>query len=206
MSVHEPATLLTDLLLCALAGWLAWRLRRNHAISARWWSRAFLLTAASAFVGGTYHGLAPNLPAPVQSAWWIATLLLVCTTSATMACSLMQEFLAPDRQRTARILILLKFFAFAGATAMHPHFVLVIIDYGLTMTAWTFAALAGRRAWRGWILAGVGISGAGAVIQQSRWAPATWFNHNDVYHVAQALALLAFYRAGLRFHGSSDRP
>ena len=56
MTVHEPATLLTDLLLGALAGWLAGRLRRNPAAPARWWSRALLLTAASALVGGTYHG------------------------------------------------------------------------------------------------------------------------------------------------------
>lgn len=205
MSIHEPATLLTDLLLCALAGWLAWRLRHNPTTPARWWSRALLLTAASALIGGTYHGFAPNLPASMQSVWWVATLLLICATSAAMSFSLMEEFLPADRQRDARTLILFKLFAFAGACMIHPHFAVVIIDYGLTMIAWAFAAAAWRRSWSGWMLAGVGLSVAAAVIQQSRWGLAAWFNHNDLYHVVQSFALLAFFQAGLRFQGPPDK-
>lgn len=205
MTVYEPATLLTDLLLGALAAWLAWRLRRNPAAPARWWSRAFLLTAASALIGGTYHGFAPNLAPLFQSAWWVATLLLVCVTSAAMALALMEEFLCPENQRATRSLIIFKLVAFAGAVSVHPHFAVVIIDYGLTMAAWMVAAATRQRPWRGWMLTGVGLSLAAALIQQFRWGVATWFNHNDVYHVIQAFALLAFYRAALRFHGPPAR-
>jgi hypothetical protein len=40
-----------------------------------------------------------------------------------------------------------------------------------------------------------------AVAQQMRWDPAPTFNHNDLYHVIQALALNLFYRAATIFAG-----
>ena len=58
-----------------------------------------------------------------------------------------------------------------------------------------------RRPWRGWMLAGIGLSIIAALVQQLGWAPAPHFNHNDLYHVIQALALGGFYRAGRKFAG-----
>jgi len=56
-----------------------------------------------------------------------------------------------------------------------------------------------RRPWRRWMLAGVGLSIAAAVVQQMHWGFSPRFNHNDVYHLIQAFALIAFYRAGRKF-------
>lgn len=207
MSVHEPATLLTDVLLGALAGWLAWRLRYGAPTphpAARWWSRALALTAVSAVVGGVYHGFAPNFSTSIQSTWWILTLILICLISAAMATSLLFETMPPARQRPWQALIAFKFLAFATAAVRHPEFVVAIIDYGLTMLMWTVAAIALRRPWRNWLLAGVGLSVGAALVQQLRWGLTARFNHNDLYHVIQAFALIAFYRAGRRFAGPTS--
>jgi len=56
-----------------------------------------------------------------------------------------------------------------------------------------------RRPWRRWMLAGVGLSIAAAVVQQMHWGFSPRFNHNDVYHLIQAFALIAFYCAGRKF-------
>jgi hypothetical protein len=43
------------------------------------------------------------------------------------------------------------------------------------------------------------LSIAGAVLQQSRLGVhPVWFNHNDLYHVVQAVALWLLQRAALR--------
>lgn len=199
MTIHEPATLATDLLLAVLGGWLAWRLRRRMPaanLAAHWWSRTLALTAVSAFVGGTYHGFAPDFPAAFGAAWWIATLFSISLLAAAMAMSLLHELVPPAGQRRWLVLITFKFAAFGGAVLNHPHFIMVIIDYGLVMALWAGAALWGRRPWRGWMLAGIGLSVAAAVVQQLRWGVSPRFNHNDVYHVIQAFALITFYRAG----------
>lgn len=205
MSVHEPVTLLTDCLLAVLSGWLAWRLHRQRpagSAAAQWWVRTLGLTALSALVGGTYHGFAPNFPVIVANLWWIATLVVICLLSAAMSLSLLHEILPVDRHRQWSGLIIFKFAVFAGAAAVHPVFVVAIIDYGLSMLAWVVAAVVLRRPWSGRMLAGIGLSVLAALVQQMGWAPARHFNHNDLYHVVQALALMCFYAAGRRFTAS----
>lgn len=199
MTIHEPATLATDLLLAALGGWLAWQVHRRMPaanLAAHWWSRTLALTAVSAFVGGTYHGFAPNSPDALGAVWWIATLFIISMTAAAMALSLLHALVPPAGQRRWLVVIAFKLAAFGGVVLAHPHFVVVIIDYGLVLVLWAVAALWGRRPWRGWMLAGIGLSVGAAMVQQMRWGFAPRFNHNDVYHVIQACALIAFYRAG----------
>ena len=198
MTIHEPATLLTDCLLAGLAGVLAWRLPVAGP-AARWWRRVMVITAVSALIGGGYHGVAPNFPAAVGNAWWIATLLGVCAASAAVEFSLLHELLPAGSQRAWPALIATKLTVFAGAAITHPVFALAIADYGLALLAWAIAALMARRAWRCWMLAGIALSVIAAVIQQMRWDVSAHFNHNDIYHVVQSLALIGFYRAARKF-------
>lgn len=206
VTIYEPATLLTDCLLATLSGWLAWRLRQPRTVDSaaiQWLSRALGLTALSALVGGSYHGFAPNFSTAAANLWWIATLLIINLLSAAMSLSLLHEILPVDRQRPWSGLIIFKFTAFASAVTIHPFFVVAIIDYGLSLLAWIIAAMLLRRSWSGRMLAGVGLSVVAALIQQMGWAPSRHFNHNDLYHVVQALALICFYYAGRKFTAPS---
>jgi hypothetical protein len=201
VTIHEPYTLLTDLLLALLAGWLAWRLRQDRRDdwgAARWWGRALALTAASALVGGTYHGFAPNFPDDLAHLWWIATLLIINLLSAVMAMGLLREIQPARGMGPWAGVIAGKFACFAVLAILVHKFIVVIVDYGLTMVAWAVAAAWLRRAWSSWMLAAIGLSVGAALIQQLHLAPSVRFNHNDLYHVIQAFALVCFYAAGKR--------
>ena len=202
MTIYEPATLLTDGLLAVLAGGLAWRLHRRTPATnpaGRWWSRALGLTALSALVGGCQHGFAPNFSRALEDGWWISVLLIICGTSVAMALSLLHVLRPATRAQFWRALVAVKFALFATFAIVLQKFVVVIIDYGLVMLGWAVAAVLLRRAWSSWMLAGIGLSVGAALVQQLGWAPARQFNHNDLYHVIQALALVCFYAAGRRF-------
>ena len=60
------------------------------------------------------------------------------------------------------------------------------------------AALSSHIPWHGrntqWLLAGLLLSAAGVVIQQSHFAIHPSFNHNDLFHSVQIVALYSFYR------------
>jgi hypothetical protein len=95
-----------------------------------------------------------------------------------------------------------KFVLSLFAVMIWPDFRVAMADYGLAMLAWVFASLVLRRKWSAWMLLGVGLSAVAGWVQQSGWGLTPGFNHNDVFHVIQALALLGFYRAGCRLGGS----
>ena len=199
MSIHEPATLLTDYLLALLGGYLAWRLHRrtpggNPAV--RWWGRAMLAMSISAFVGGSYHGLAPNVAPELAATWWRLVLILVCGIGLCMGGSLIREIVRLDLQRRWIGFLLAKFLLSVAAVIAYPKFLVAMSDYGLAMIAWAVAALLCRRAWSGWMLAAVGLSVVAGWVQQSGWEISAHFNHNDLYHLIQALALIGFYRGG----------
>jgi hypothetical protein len=201
MTIHEPATLATDYALAAVAGWLALRLRthtRPEHHAARWWMWTLALTAASSFVGGNYHGFSPNFSANVAKPWWLITLWLVSLISAAMTISWIHEIVCAPWRKIAFALVATKLIVFAAIAVARPSFTVVILDYGSSLLLWLGASIVLRRGWSAWMLGGIALSVVAALVQLLRLAPAPWFNHNDLYHVIQALGLAAFYRAALR--------
>ncbi|MEO7599283.1 MAG: hypothetical protein ABIV50_10150 [Opitutus sp.] len=195
MSIHEPATLVTDVLLAAVAAFLADRLGTCNGSAQRWFKVALNLSAVSAVVGGTYHGFGPNVSTGAAAIWWKATLVSLHLVSAALALSLVFEVSASQRRRIWIGLIALKFAVFTVITFTKPIFLVAIADYGTSMMAWFVAACVGRHLWRSAMFAGIGLSLVAAAVQQFRWAPFHGFNHNDLYHVIQAVAFIALYRA-----------
>ncbi|MCW1914482.1 hypothetical protein OJ996_12915 [Luteolibacter sp. GHJ8] len=201
MTLHEPATFFTDLLLAVLGAWLALRLHRGYppTASRRWWIAAMSSMALSALVGGFYHGFAPELPPQVEAFWWRCVLWIICGLGFAMGMSLLREFSHSNAWRT---FLILKLLISSVIVAWNPSFLVAIADYGLAMLAWTIASFASRRLWRSAMLAGTGLSFMAAVVQQSQRGLTEFFNHNDLFHLVQALALIAFYRAGTDLNGT----
>jgi MFS family permease len=203
MNIHEPATLISDLVLAAVSASLAIRLRRMTRPDnrpARAWVWTLAIAALSSALGGFSHGFGPELPAWADALLWRMTLWTLSLAAAAMAWSLVDELFAPEGRRGWRVAIVAKAAVFIGATALTPQFVLAIADYGGAMLAWLVASAACRRAWRGWFAAGVGVSVIAAVVQQAGPDLAVHFNHNDLYHLIQIGALWLLYR-GARLLG-----
>jgi hypothetical protein len=185
--MNEPTTVITDYVLGALAAYLAWQLfrRRGAERSRRWWSRAFVALALGAFLGGTWHGFARN-------EWlWKATLLTIGIASSAMMIATAFATL-PARARSAVIgVAAAMLLVYAGWIIVDDRFIAAIAD-----TAIAFALVAALHLWKwnGAILAGVAVSVVAALVQASGLALHAHFNHNDLYHVIQAGAMLLFYR------------
>ncbi|MGC4075008.1 MAG: hypothetical protein QM760_21415 [Nibricoccus sp.] len=209
MTIHEPATFATDLLLAGLAALFAFRLRQpslsgpGFSPSRCWWKYALGLLAISSVLGGTYHGFAREQFPQYARIWWLITLFSIHLVSAALGVSLLHALLPARRQKPWRLLIFAKLLFFAGFAVLHPRFFVPIIDYGSTLLAWFVAAVALRPAWSSWMTTAILLSGTAAAIQQLKLGPSAFFNHNDLYHVIQAVALFAFYQAARRLPARS---
>lgn len=203
MTIHEPGTLISDLVLAAASATLALRLRQASArdcTAARAWSVTLALAAVSSVLGALSHGVGPELPRWAYGLMWRATLWALSLAAAAMAWSLVDELCAPAPRRGWRVAIVAKAAGFVVLTAVMPRFIHAIVDYGAAMLAWLVASAVCRRVWRGWFAAGVIVSAVAAVVQQAGPDLAAHFNHNDLYHVIQMGALWLLYR-GARLLG-----
>lgn len=187
MNVFEPMTLATDLMLTIAALVFAIRLWRVH----RMWALAFLFTAAGSFFGGMHHGFAPHLT-PIESLLlWKATVFSIGIASF---------FLLAGSNRRLAIVAVVKLVVYLSWMITHDDFTYVILDYGLTLL------IVGMVVRTRWVIASITVSVIGALVQQSGFALHRHFNHNDLYHVIQLVALWLLYRGGMLMNPSTAPP
>ena len=196
--ITEPATLVTDYLLAAFAAVLSWRLR-SGGIPQRWWAAALAATALAGICGGTVHGFVRVLPPAVTAGLWLLTLeLLVGSGLAVAMATLAVTPMTPRTRGVVTWSLVLAVIAYAAWVPARPVFAVAIAAYGVSLLG--VALVESRRWWTqrtpasAWLLAGVAVSVAAAVVQQGGWAPHRFFNHNDLFHVIQAGALWLLYR------------
>ena len=119
-----------------------------------------------------------------------------------MGSALIGELVPDSKQGLWKTLLIAKLLIATAAVMIFPNFIIAIADYGSVMLAWGVAAIFSRRPWRGSIIAAVGLSALAAWVQQSGIGLSQHVNHNDIFHLIQALALIGFYRAATKMSHS----
>jgi hypothetical protein len=204
MRISEPATMVTDFVIAAICVVFAVSLGRGveSVASARGlWALSFACTAIAAGTGGVVHGFALHLAPTAKDRLWKATQYVLGLTGLAMLAAAVSAFVPPPAARWLIVASVAKFALYAAALGRRDDYAIVVVDYGLSMIAVAALAAAGW-ARQGapaapWLVAGVAVSGAAAAVQLKRVAPHPRFNHNDLYHVIQVVALYLFYRGGI---------
>lgn len=189
--IHEPATLITDYLLAAFTIALAWRLRAQSRLTRSaaqwWWAVAFAATAVAGIAGGSVHGFPDALGRATAGVWLVAMESLVVASLAVVRAAISASRLGEASQRRADALAVVAYGAYGGWLAWSPSFVFAIVAYG---SALAVLMLLHRTQW---LVAGVVVSIVAAAVQQGKWSLHPSFNHNDLYHVIQAVAVWMLY-------------
>jgi hypothetical protein len=209
MTIHEPATLVTDYLLAAFTTVLASRLFRASRVtgssSQYWWGIAFAATAVASVFGGSVHGFPEALGGARDVVWLVAVESLVVAAFAVVRATLLASDLSANAQQRGSIAALIAYACVAIWVMQDPRFVRAIVAYAsalvvlvvFQLVAWRRGGEAGK-----WFLGGVALSVVAAYIQQAKIAPHPSFNHNDLYHVVQAVAVWLLYRGAAHLAAS----
>lgn len=201
--ITEPATMATDFLIAAICIAFAAAIEQSAAgiATARGlWGLSFACTAIAAIIGGIVHGFALHLRVAVKDRLWKATQYTMGLTSLVIFAAATRAFVAGAASTWLVGVAVAKFIAYAAVTRRRDDYAVVVIDYGASMLALAALAIAGwvrsGAAAAPWLVAGVIVSAAAAAVQIRKVAPHPRFNHNDLYHVIQIVALYLFYRGG----------
>jgi hypothetical protein len=203
--ITEPTTVLTNVALGLFAMWLSARLGYAAAADGRFsmlaLCGAFMATAVAALFGAIAHGSDPRTDADVRQRFWRLALYATGAIGAAIVASV--AFFAVRGAARNAILIFagLKLLAFWIAVTRRPEFRVAAADYGGALAVllaaavyvWTRFGAASAP----WLIGGALVTLAGSVIQARRLGLHRHFNHNDVFHLVQMVALYLFYRGGV---------
>lgn len=198
--ITEPTTLITDYLL-GIAGLLfAYKLytvtQPHEAAGLLLWVFTFILLALAAFIGGTYHGFRIAIGEKAANNLWRTTVYIAACTSIAL---LIAGAFSTTGGLWQIIIITIAFFKFVIVLWILAHsdqFHLVIYDYALSMLVLIFLyAFLVPTAVATWMIGGILVSFFASAIQLLKISPNKRFNHNDLYHVIQIIALYLMYAA-----------
>ena len=201
VTIHEPAVVFTDLGLALLGAWFARRLFAAGPAGPLGHSPAILMAglASAAFWGAVFHAFFPDDTATLAGflAWIPVTLSIVVAAAALLDMALRA---AAGRMDQSVRLALVGAYALAFTVTVvfvDESFTTVVRFYGPALLLFLAAATV-RALWRGggwgWIAMGLALSAGAALLQQFEVAlHPTYFDHNAVYHVVQAAALVVLY-------------
>lgn len=205
--IHEPMTMATDYLLGVVVIIFAASLRRRHAPPANFWAIAFLATAIAAFTGGSYHGFGGMLTEPILHILWKATMIAIGAASLSFGLGLIRARFRKRPERILSILFWTKFVLYLAWVSTHDSFLWVVLDYGITLVFILAVEIffVRRSPASRWILGSITVAFLAAAIQQSGFLLHRHFNHNDLYHLVQIVALWLLYRGGAKLAEEFER-
>jgi hypothetical protein len=200
MPSGELVTMLTDYIL-ALSGFAAaaWLWPRAAGAPGRWWAAAFAITGVAAVLGGTSHGYRPVLATTIHTLVWRLTYVTVGLANLCVLQGAALTVLSRTWARAVFVVLIVRFVAVASALVAQGEFRYVLYDYAITLAGLLALAVVlavSHRRGAASVAAGVLASLLGAVVQLQRIGGERAFNHNDVFHVLQALGLLLYARGG----------
>ena len=212
VTIHDPDVVFTDLGLALLAGYLAWRLWMTKPPATLRRAGGVLMgaLAGAAFWGAIFHAFFPGDTAttPGFIAWMPVALSIVAAASAMLELSLgiLLPRLTPG---TRRAIVAVYAVVFAAVVVLVDESFTSIVRFyvpALLLLLIGASLEAARSRDTGWSLvtAGLFLSAGAALLQQLGVSVhPDYFDHNAVYPVVQAIALVFLY---LGFRGIPASP
>ena len=198
----DPDVTLTDYGLALLCAWFVWRIWRGPRFGpARFWLVLFFAAAGvAALLGGTVHGFFDLEGTTGHDVLWTATLIAI-GVAALAAWGLGARLVLKDGAASSLIgLATVVFLGYSGLViAGDQDFRVAVIHY-LPATLFLLIAVLVRNhraPHPGFRIGAIGLVltfAAAAVQQLQLGVHPVWFNHNAVYHMVQAAALVLIYR------------
>lgn len=201
----EPTTVITNVVLSiaafAFAARLGLQASVDGVVAGASLAGGFMATGLAAACGAAAHGADPVADADLRARFWKASLYTVGLVGVAVVASV-AFFAARGMARSALLAVaLIKVLVFVAVVTRKPEFRVAAIDYGAALTILFAGAAYGLMRWRAagatWLMGGVLVSLVAAGVQARRVAPHRWFNHNDLFHVIEIVALYLFFRGGL---------
>lgn len=202
-TLHEPVTVLTDLMLSAVGFYYSIKTRKSHA---KLWSVFFLILSLATLAGALGHGLYTGKDNGFQLT--ARCLGLASVMIAEMA-ALRFDFMKPYSKLLQTLFIFQFLTALTLLLRTHSFRIVAVngtIGMGIIVSAIHLIAWRKDITGSNLILLGILINAIAGIVHKFALAPHIWFNHNDLAHVLMIFGLMAFAKGAQQlqqYHGNT---
>lgn len=196
--ITEPITMLTDYILAIETLVLAILIfnSSDDNSSRILWGLAFVIATISAILGGTSHGFKEFGNQRIQNFIWKLTVFSIGLGAILMFLGTLIARFSPSTLRVVVIIIVaISYGVYFYWMRSHDEFIFVIAYYVpylvfiLIIELFFLSTISAP-----FMISGIIITFMGFAVQASRKGIHTNFNHNDIFHVVQMIAMFVFYR------------
>lgn len=206
--ILEPVTLLTDVFTATLSFFLFYKLyqgqKRSH--SSKTWSVFFLFFGISTFFSGFAHGFMDYSGKLFLYFAWV----LGCIGVYAMELSSSSLIKRKKLRILVNYLIFLKLLITTAIIFFFGNFLAVTLSSALGLLVLKLSIrivnyYRYRESFDKYIIIGIAVSTAPALIHTLRLSISEWFNHKDLSHLILAISILFFYKgAVLEFQKNTE--
>jgi uncharacterized protein DUF6962 len=208
--MSEPTTVLTDYVLALVALGVAWRLARSNprpSVPGRLWGASFAALGVAAVVGGTWHGIPPDVLPALRYLLWSITYVAIGVADLLILAGAARAALTPWTSGAVLALLTARFLAYAGLVVGRREFRLVAVEFGVTVVlllAFALDLARRREPAAAFVVGGALLSFAGGLVLALGVRPHRRFNDNDLFHVIQTGGVWLFFQAALLLRSRLD--
>ncbi|MDP7071632.1 MAG: hypothetical protein QF430_01975 [Candidatus Marinimicrobia bacterium] len=200
--IYEPMTAVTDLMIAALALYIARELHAWHTIrlmNIHWhWGWAFYSLAVGAFMGAVSHGIGPHFSDASRQLIWKAAIVPVGFTSVFFLMGAFHNSFSFDAVRWLSWIPIVFLGAYVYTISKDDSFINAVKFYAPAMCLVLALMLYGHfgldTAGSGTVALGILIMFIGAGVQVIGFGLHQHFNHNDIFHVIQMIGMATMYK------------
>jgi len=158
------------------------------------WTIVFIFISLSALLGGIYHRSANALSDSARRNLWRVTVYVIAFASFALLYAAAASAFAGSVLVIFVLLALVKLLISLGVLTFSDKFKPVMYDYGLSLlvAAFIYGLYVGGVG-SIWMISGIVLSLIASVVQSFDLKLSNYFNHNDIYHVIMAVALVCMY-------------
>ena len=200
--MYEPMTVITDLMIAALAFYFAKQLSNQLEVTlsnTQWhWCRAFIMLGVGAFLGAVSHGWGPYMPEFYKDWLWKMTTYSIGFVSFFIIMGTLYTLLPYKTVQLVRYIPVILLSIYLFQITKDPQFINVIKFYApsmvFTLVAMLILYFSKGMEGSGSIIVGILISFVAAGVQMSGFSLHKHFNYNDIYHVIQMFGLYYMFK------------
>ncbi len=193
--IHEPVTVLTDIIIAVLAIYFYNQLKRNAGTATAHWSRFFLFLGLATFTGSFSHALFEIHEGWHYKFFWLSMQIIngigIYFAQQATLCSVLEHSTHKSFWKWSYVI---QFVLFIAALLLIQKYIVSVLENAIGLIPILILHYKNKANYAKIIANGISISFLTAIVNLTKLSFNAYFNYNDIAHVFIMMSIFVMYK------------